>query len=387
MSTASSSLRGIPPLTPLEQVGPRGYLRYNFLIALPADYDPDDVLRVLRAGWKAIANRIPELACELVPDTTPATTPTQQQQQAGLMKLQKITGDYEPLTARDLRSPELFPDSYEELRARHFPLSAFRDALFARRDTWPAAGDRLPVAAMQANFLRGGLALQCCFVHVVGDWNSFCTWLEAWAEECRRVQGEAISHPVDVSDAIFADREKIMRASGNNPGRPEDHPELTVLPFTPTGAPPKMLSKAHRGQVFYLSPEARVALKEDASPRNATSANTTITQAQAYISTNDAVVALIWRAVMGAQHPLETLEGDPVSVCNVAIDGRLRTDPAVHPRTLGNFLTWTAATLPIRTMLDGSTNIADVALAIRRALGPGKQAAFAVVGSFPFVDK
>ncbi|RYP70556.1 hypothetical protein DL771_005375 [Monosporascus sp. 5C6A] len=353
----SSLKREIPTLTPLEQVGPRGYLRYSFPIALPQDYDLDETLRVLRAGWKATQERIPELACEVVPDA--------EAKQAGCVKLQKLKeGDFEPLVSKDLRDPSLFPETYAELKAKGFPLSAFKEDVIARRNTWPSAGEHLPVAAMQANFIRGGLILQCCFFHMLGDGKSFCTWTEVWADECRRAQGEELETPFELPDILYTDRQKVMKSSGRSAGRVEDHPEIFLLPFTPTDAPPKMLSKAHRGQVFYLSAEARAALKEEASPKNCTQPTD-----QTYISSNDALSALIWRAVMRAQYPLDKLEGNPTSVYNIALDGRLRTDPLVHPRTLGCFLTWVAASMPIRTMLE-SYNLADMAVAIRKALNP-----------------
>ena len=70
---------------------------------------------------------------------------------------------------------------------------------------------------------------------------------------------------------------------------------------------------------------------------------------------------------MAVQWPLETLRGDPVSVFNIAIDGRLRTDPPVHPQTLGCFLEYLGVSAPIRTML-GSATLADLALLIRSAV-------------------
>jgi hypothetical protein len=121
-----------------------------------------------------------------------------------------------------------------------------------------------------------------------------------------------------------------------------------------------MLAQNHRTQVFYFSPAALVALKEAASPAHAT-----MTSDQTWISTNDALSALLWRTVMAVQWPLDTLQGDPVSVFNLAIDGRLRTDPPVHPETLGCFVEYLGVSLPIRTIL-GSASLADLAILIRK---------------------
>jgi hypothetical protein len=105
-----------------------------------------------------------------------------------------------------------------------------------------------------------------------------------------------------------------------------------------------------------------VALKAEASPVHAT-----VSTDQTWISTNDALSALLWRTVMAVQNPIDSLEGDHVSVFNIALDGRLRTDPPVHPSTLGCFLEYVAVSMPIRRMLT-SASLADMAILIRKAI-------------------
>ncbi|KAL4882849.1 transferase family-domain-containing protein [Aspergillus karnatakaensis] len=337
-------------LTALERIGPKGYLRYVFPFQLPEDYDLDEVARVLQAGYDALADRIPEVGSEAVPDTA--------WRQKGVMKYQPY--DDRTIAIKDLRSS--YPSSYAELKANSFPVSAFDADTFCRRSVWPSAGERLPISLVQANFIRGGLILTWCILHMAGDGRSFYIWTRIWAEECRRAQGGEIAEPLQLPDAVWGDRQQVMGPSGKNAGRIEDHPEYTLLPFTPAGAPPKMASPSHRGQVYYFSREALAALKQEASPGNATEGS-----GQSWISTNDALSALVWRTVMAVQSPLETLEGYPVSVFNIAIDGRQRTNPKIHPDTLGCFLEYVAVSVPIRKML-GELSIADLAIRIRKAI-------------------
>ncbi|RDW67450.1 uncharacterized protein DSM5745_09316 [Aspergillus mulundensis] len=345
--------QGIPKLTALERIGPKGYLRYVFPFQLADNYDLEQVARVIQSGYEALTRRIPVVGSEAVPDQT--------WHQAGVMKLQG-TGDKEGarLVVKDLRSS--YPSTYAELKARNFPVAAFDAETLCRRSVWPRAGERLPVSLVQANFIRGGLLLTWCIFHMAGDGRSFYLWTKVWAEECRRAQGIEIAEPVQFPGAVWKDRKQVMKPSGNNAGKIEDHPEYTLLPFTPQGAPPKMLSQSHRGQVFYFSKESLAALKAEASPANATQPTD-----QSWVSTNDALSALLWRTVMAVQSPLETLEGDPVSTFNIAIDGRARTSPKVHPDTLGCFLEYVAIKLPIRKIL-GELNIADLAIQIRKAI-------------------
>ncbi|KAI0179890.1 hypothetical protein GGR52DRAFT_217099 [Hypoxylon sp. FL1284] len=341
----------IPAAIPLEKAGPKGYIRQVFPLELGNGYDVDEVFNILRTGLDAAKERLPVLACEGVPDPDA--------KQAGVLKLHKYD-DYDTIKCKDLR--ETFPHTFQELKAKKFPVSAFPGDLLCRRFPWPTPGERLPVADIQANFIRGGLILTSCCFHVFGDATAYYTWFETWAEECRRIQGLESGARNEIPDIMFTDREKHMTPSGRNPGRGEDHPEIVVLPFTPEGAPPKMVSREHAGQVFYFSPENLKKLKADAAPANATEATDV-----AYVSTNDAISALMWRSVMAAQFPIEELKEDPTSIFNIAIDGRMRTDPPVHPRVLGNWLGWIALQMPIRKMLT-SANLADVAAVIRKGV-------------------
>ncbi|EFX06189.1 trichothecene 3-o-acetyltransferase [Grosmannia clavigera kw1407] len=341
-------------LTALERVGPKGYLRYVFPFELPENYDMAEVARVLQSGYNGLIQKIAVVGCEAVPDNTT--------KQAGVMMLQVLGEDEQQLVVKDLRAPGAFCMSYAELKAKNFPVSAFDGELLLRRSVWPSPGEELPISLVQANFVQGGLILTWCILHMVGDGNTFFTWTKVWAEECRRAGGDEIAKPLKLDPAIFSDRKLVMRSTGRHPGRLSDHPEYTLIPFTPQGAPPKMLSQDHRGQVFYFSPASLAALKAEASPVKASRAHR-----QKWISTNDALSALLWRTVMAVQSPLDSLEGDPVSVFNIAIDGRLRTDPPVHPNTLGCFLEYVAVSAPIRQILS-SLSLADLAGMVRKAI-------------------
>ena len=344
----------IPQLTALERIGPKGYLRYIFPFQLDDNYDIEEVSRILQAGYDALSQRLPEVASEAVPDPD--------SKQNGVLKFVALENPdaYDaPFAVKDLR--DSYPSSYAELKEKNFPVEFFHAETFCRRPVWPQPGDRLPIALVQANFIRGGLILAWNILHMSGDGTSYYVWTQIWAEGCRRAQGDFKS-PLDLPAAIWKDREPFMRPSGRNAGNAGDHPEYTVLPFAPPGMPPKMTSDNHCGQVYYFSPESLVELKKYASPANATNPTD-----QKWISTNDALSALLWSTVMRVQHSVDELEGDPVSVFNVALDGRQRTDPLIHPKTLGCFLEWVAPSASIRDMLT-KLHVADLAILIRKQI-------------------
>ncbi|QGI83687.1 unnamed protein product [Fusarium fujikuroi] len=340
----SSSLSDVPELTPIERVGPRGYLRYVFPMRLADDTNLERAMEVLKGGYKAACQRIGSMASEAVPNV--------KAKQANVLKLQKLPADLiGQMTFKDLRDPEKYEWNYEELKAKHFPISAFDADLIMPGPLWPQPGKAVHISLAQANFIRGGVIIGWCVFHMVGDATTYLTWTKVWAEECRRTQGLEISTPVVIDDAMLADRLRVTSPSGRNKGRPEDHPEYTILPFTPTGASLTMLSTTFRGQVFYFSPSALAFLKAEASPIRATEPTD-----QQWISTNDAFSALMW--------PLEDGE-DPHSVFNIAVDGRKRTDPQVHPQTLCCFLQYIPVSALIREILT-TLSLADLAVLIRK---------------------
>ncbi|KIL86205.1 hypothetical protein FAVG1_10602 [Fusarium avenaceum] len=351
--TSNVSIGDVPDLTALERVGPRGYLRYVFPMRLAEDYDRDEVFSVLKDGYKAACQRIGVLASEAVPDLD--------SKQANLLKLQRLPDDQiGHVINRDLRGE--YSWTYEQLEEKHFPISAFDVDLLIPGPLWPEVGKPVPISLVQANFIEGGVLIGWCVFHMVGDATTYLTWTKIWAEECRRCQGLQIESPLVIEDAMLSDRQRVTKPSGRNKGRARDHLEYTILPFTPTGASPAMLSSTFRGQVFYFSPSSLQALKSKASPINVTKSTD-----QKWISTNDAFSALMWRTAIAVQAPIDSLNDteDPLSVFNIAADGRKRTEPPVHPETLGCFLQYISVSATVREIL-GSLSLADLAVLIRR---------------------
>lgn len=272
----------------------------------------------------------------------------------------------QPITVNDLRSPEAYSLTFAELKAKHFPVSAFDPEIFARRYTWPSPEDRLPIMLMQLNFIRGGLILNWNPFHMIGDGTTFFTWTAIWAEECRRAQGLEITKPFELRQSIVSDRRRAISPQGplsGKAGRLEDHPQYVLLSDPAKQLAKVLKSDGHVGQIFYFSKESLEQLKKDAYPQNPQPGD------PAYISTNDALTALAWRSVMAAQYPPDKIKGDEVSVFNMAVDGRLRIQPPIDEGTLGSFVEFIEVKMPLRRMLEGGENsVAEIALLLRKAI-------------------
>lgn len=342
-----------PPLLPTEKIGPMGWVRTLFHFELPDNYDADAIAAMLKRSYQALKDRVPIAGCEAVPAPGP---------QAGLLQLRHYGDEIEDFLVKDFRSDLSFP-SFSELESRGFPSEALDPAAVCRRGLggeWPTAGDRLNVTMLQANFIRGGLLLNMLTLHAYADCTTAYKFTELLAEEVRRSQNIPIDAPADVP---WEDRAKLLEPSGLNPGNPEDHPEYVELPFTPQGPPPKLMSPIHHGHVFYFSNEKIAELKKAVAP-----ANVKLFKGQdlpQYVSTNDAIAALIWRCTMASQHA-EAQPSGP-SILGVALDARRRTGMPIHKHTLGNILGFAPAILDMSDLL-GETSLADLAVCVRRAV-------------------
>ncbi|KAI8160223.1 hypothetical protein K4K49_003649 [Colletotrichum sp. SAR 10_70] len=314
-----------------------------------------DYMGVCRQSLQATKNRFPTLACEALPDPDA--------RQANALKLQRITdNEIEPVIINDLRQSSKFTSSFTDLKSKHFPVSSFPAEVFTRCPIWPAPGQRVPITIVQANFIRGGLILNWNLFHLVGDGQAFYNWIRVWAEETRRAQGLAIPDPVHYPDPIYTDRQIAHKSSQTLPkgksGRLTDHPEYTIVTDPATQLAKIATTDGHVGQIFYLSKDSLQRLKQDAQPQ---------TDDGSYVSTNDALSALIWRSIMAAQFDVTQLDGSEKSVFNIAIDGRGRSQPPIHPEAMGSFLGFIQVELPIKRILEVD-NLAGLSLLIRNAI-------------------
>ncbi|KAM0234635.1 hypothetical protein ACHAP5_010030 [Fusarium lateritium] len=349
------SYSGIPQLTPLEQISPRGWVRYLFPFELPPDYDPEVVTNILRRSLQATKDRFPTLACEAVPDPDA--------RQANALKLQKITDNgIESIIINDLRHSETFRLSFSELKAKHFPVSSFPAEVFTRCPIWPAPGQRVPITFVQANFIPGGWILNWNIFHAVGDGQAFYNWIRVWAEETRRAQGLEILEPVLYDDRVYSDRRIAYEIPRTLPkdkaGCFKDHPEYSIVTDPATQLAKIATTDGHVGQIFYLSEESLRRLKRDGQPLKGDGV---------FVSTNDALSALIWRSIMAAQFDVDSLDGSENSVFNIAINGRGRSCPPIHPEAMGSFLGFLQVELSIKKVLE-SDNLSALSTLIRNAI-------------------
>ncbi|KAI4729113.1 hypothetical protein E4T49_03084 [Aureobasidium sp. EXF-10728] len=362
------------PLLASEQVGPKGWINTIHVFQLDTDYNAPRIASILLSAWKNFKRRTPMVGVEVVPEDL-------QQRPAGMFKLQAYEdGGIEDIVFKDHREDANMP-TFAQLSEQGFPLGAMDDeklCLRKLRGPWPNFGvDRLASVMMQVNMIKGGLLLNHLCFHMTGDGASMWKFTELFAEEVRRVQGLPIAQTVEIT---VSDREKLLRSTGKYDlaAFAAAHPEWVHLPFVPPGFPDALVNASHHAHVFRFSAEAIAALKAECAPSNVQllKNQAALTPLPGFISTNDALIALLWRSIQRAQHTdASEIAPDKISLCQLALDTRRRAYEDVHPHTLGNIIGFTATTLRLSEVVSPEkTSLADLAVMVRMAVNKsGKQ--------------
>jgi hypothetical protein len=169
----------------------------------------------------------------------------------------------------------------------------------------------------------------------------------------------------DKSFDILKTRPELWKLLGldredNMTSRPGALSTPTVIPAARPSMP------GMRTVVFAFSRPAAARLKADATPLHETR----------WISTKDAITALIWRSVMRARFPDATNSpnstkeggaGDPKARVNVPVNGRSLFQPELPPSYINNVIFHCTTEMPLSQVV-GSETLAPLASTIRRGI-------------------
>jgi hypothetical protein len=277
--------------------------------------------------------------------------------QTGTLAVQSpfFTAD-EILTVNDLRGKY----DYEAIRARDFPPDAVDFSLVVP----DFSGNHSRVLLAQANLIRGGLLLTVGLHHNVVDEAGIYVIMKLWAAYCRGDDGAILIKPE------WTDSTAIRTGEGT--GLLEHHPEYRLKPAEQSATHIKAYQEYISGgtqdtasAILFFSDEALERLKK-AAMKEGSEANANTAEATQWISTHDALCALIWSRITAARK----LGPDvPFSMFNMIVDGRSRLNPPMSPEYIGNlvFVT-TRAALPIPLLDSAAASLANTALNIRQSI-------------------
>jgi hypothetical protein len=199
------------------------------------------------------------------------------------------------LVIRDLRTETGIPTlTLEELRAAGYPVTMLNEDMIAPRKTLEmalgSAADPAEVLVLQANYITGGLLLTIATQHNVMDMTGQAEFTRLLSKACR---GEAFTseelHNGNFSSAgvikLLDDSVDVQKIVSDAAAKPNPAQLPTT---TPSSSPPEC------SWIYVNFTSSHLAdLKAEA----------TKTMTGAFISTNDALTALIWRATTRARLP------------------------------------------------------------------------------------
>lgn len=338
--------------SPIEQAGPRGYVRPILCFSLGPSYDQDEVVRILKGGLEATKQTVPYLAAEIVPDT--------ETERSGCVTLQE--GDFPELRVKRLSEAE-FPLSYDQFRAKNFPTELLREDTLCATPVFPDPDSQLPVFVAQANFVDGGLLLSFSIFQLVVDGFSITRILHIWAQNCRKQQDPDTQDSIFLSSSAF-ERAPLIIGHLSDPDKadPKDFPYMVhadePLPSTfPSG------HRNFRTHLYHFTPDALARLRHDASQPGGPK-----------ISQEEALWALMWRCTVAAQlssSPSDSDSSDTTtdSILTIAIPSRSRTFPPLAPDYMGCPLVYTHPVAPLTaSLLTPSPDLADLAARVHAAV-------------------
>ncbi|KAL9043676.1 MAG: hypothetical protein Q9214_003145 [Letrouitia sp. 1 TL-2023] len=241
--------------------------------------------------------------------------------------------------------------SYEELRKARAPASKLDASITAPMKGFPDSPDPSvprPVLAIQANFLYGGLILCFAGMHNVMDGNGLGQLVKHFATLCR---GEQIAFR-DI-EAILLDRKHIP------PPLQTDQPLLDHSNVRKK-AEQSTDAGAHEFRsiwsYFSISSAKLAQLKAEASKD--------IKNKDDWVTSNDALTALMWKAVTKARSA--RLDRGEQTTLVRAVNGRRKVKPPIPDGYIGNSVHATFNSLTIEQVAE-EASLSELAQRVRKA--------------------
>ncbi len=359
-------------LSPVDRIMTDTYVCFVLLFPLSVVVNPEEVYRRLRAGLSLTLSEIPFIGGYLSAEQS-----CRGDEEVNIRVDDGYGINFIRRNFDNASGDATFGSSYDELKQKHFPISAL-DPDKIQPVPFMVTTPTPPVMGAQASFIPGGLILSTCTHHRACDALGVSVVLKAWAKNTRLMDASTC----DLTAAIGGMNENLMDRTpmreGLKEARVEDHPEYRVLEepkavdpgqaATLTGEAATTASKPATAPlkfcVFYFSASQLSQLKSAASPPQSSNK---------WISTNDAICALLWRHISLARarsgHSPET-SGSKASTLNfaMALEGRRRMSPALSKDYPGNAVFYCPITSDSQTITSPSTPLHLIASLFREAV-------------------
>ena len=226
---------------------------------------------------------------------------------------------------------------FGSLREAYFPVQLF-DAAYLTPPSPPpiAAAGAAPVTRVRVTCVKNGLLVCVCLHHCAVDMAGFGTVLKVWAAS---TNGENYN----ILQPACLDRRALSRLISNEHAKDLSHEFHLVQ--APDEQSPKVESQKRAGSdpseletaLVYFSPDSLRQLKAEAHKHFHLSPS-------GWLSTNDALTALVWCSLKAAREPEAEAAG--LSTIRISMNIRKLMDPPLPQDYIGNAvaMAWPTAT-------------------------------------------
>ena len=373
-------------LTPLDNVMPRAHVpKYLFF---PEPDSMSTAIDTLRRGLIRLLEDVP-----LFSGSLKATG-----QKGGLCVTAPWSTVEEVFQVKDLsHESEL---DYQNLRSKHFPpvVMLNRPALL------PVAGmikSEPPVMLVQLNIIKGGMIMVLCVHHSFADGVGTFAIARAWAAHCRGEDGSRI-----VTKQML-DRERLMQ--GWDSASLADAPVFCLMPNKEQAASNGILSYINKVvSSWMIGPSQKFATRirkwivgpkpsnkpttpDDvnvqmavlffsksklAELKSIASARESGQDRDAYISTNDALCALIGCCILSAGDQQICAMSNRIRSIGLVVGMRRALDPPLPENYIGNVMVFAGVHVPTQAMNPTPAMLSEVAYGLRDQIKQCKEPYF-----------
>lgn len=259
----------------------------------------------------------------------------------------------------DLRDKD-FP-TYEQLAERNFPVSEL-DVRMLPPGFEPSPinipGKGNPATMVQLNIIKGGLVIGAVFHHLLIDAKGLDAVMAHWAAHTRSLRQGTSPPPFNPSDLKVGPLNSATADTFD--GTKQPIPSLKYAPNAPptSDVPPSSMAQ----HIWHIPASKLAALKASAAPR---------APGDAWVSTNDCITALMWRAITRARLAAHGITDPAADSRPVALENSLdvrKSIPGGVPRAYaGNVVMFSKALMPLNELVRRDTFRA-VAVCVRETI-------------------
>jgi len=347
------------------------YTQLAYIFSTPANFSQSKTVDTLQRGLERLTAHFPWVAGQVVnTNTDPSGFPNYR------------IRPFEPiprLVVKDLTN-DSNAATFSQLKEARYPMSMLHESAWAPCPTLAAIGgfdpakpsgdgtEPAPVFLLQANFIRGGLVLCINEQHNVADMSGQEALIALLSKACG---GEAFTNEeLRIGNMGRSNMVPLIEEEGWVPGK-ELEPQLL-----PTEGPEKAVTQAPAPDVAVPEPTPEplptcswTYFTFSAAALHQLKDHTTRTLPhgfKGYITTDDALTALLFQSVLRARWPRLSSDPDRTITVSRAIDARRYLNaPSTYPGILQN-MTYTS--YPLSTLL--SVGLGVIAANMREQVDP-----------------